>query len=328
MSFSSRAKNELCQITEQPFCCKKAELAALVQSGGTIHFGGKRKIALRVNTANAGIARRVYLLLKEVYDIQTEVMYRKNRRLRQGNNYFLVLANGRQVMDVLSDMGIIKGQAEANTWISYTIDAGLIKKRCCKRAYLRGAFLGGGSVSDPEKIYHLEIVTHSEIYADSLRSLIESFDMPAKVIERKGNFVIYLKDGEHVAKFLNVIGAHSALLDLENIRIYKDVRNNVNRIVNCETANLNKTINAAMRQIENIQYLKDRYGLSKLSPPLKAVAKLRLSNPDASLKELGEMLDPPIGKSGVNHRLRKLDQIADDIRSKSPHDTIVPKVEK
>ena len=316
MSFSSRTKNELCHLTDQRPCCSKAELAALIQICGTIHLGGRKKVTLRVNTENAGIARRIYLLLKEQYNVQTEVMIRKNQRLRKNNNYYIVLSNDQQVMTILEDSGIIKGQNEGSLWINRTIDPKMIKKRCCKKAYIRGAFLGGGSVSDPEKIYHLEIVTHNETYANSLCSLINQFGLSAKTIERKNNFVVYLKEGEHIVNLLNIIGAHSALLDLENIRIYKDMRNNINRIVNCETANLSKTINAAVRQIENIQYLRDHYGLSKLSPSLKEVAELRLNNPDASLKELGEMLEPPIGKSGVNHRLRKLDKMAEDIKKK------------
>lgn len=316
MSFSSRAKNELCYITDQRSCCNKAELAALIQICGTIHLGGRKKVTLRVNTENPGIARRIYMLLKEQYNVQTEVMVRRNKRLRKNNNYYIVLSNEQQVMRILGDIGIIKGQDEGGLWINRTIDPKIIKRRCCKKAYIRGAFLAGGSVSNPEKIYHLEIVTHNEVYANSLCSLINQFGLHSKTIERKNNFVVYLKEGEHIVNLLNIIGAHAALLDLENIRIYKDMRNNINRIVNCETANLGKTINAAVRQIENIEYLKVHYGLSKLTPSLKEVAELRLNNPDASLRELGEMLDPPIGKSGVNHRLRKLDKLAEDIRNK------------
>ena len=316
MSFSSRAKNELCHIMDQRSCCSLAELAALIQICGTIHLGGRKRVSLRVTTENAAIARRIYLLLKGQYNVQTEVMVRKNQRLRKNNNYYLVLSNDQQVMKILQDTGIIKGKNEGRLWINRTIDPKLIKKRCCKRAYIRGAFLGGGSVSDPEKIYHLEIVTHNDSYANSLCSLINQFGLSAKTIERKNNFVVYLKEGEHIVNLLNIIGAHTALLDLENIRIYKDMRNNINRIVNCETANLSKTINAAVRQIENIKYIEEHHGLSKLSPSLREVAELRLNNPDASLKELGEMLNPPIGKSGVNHRLRKLDKMAEDIKNK------------
>ncbi|MFY9176810.1 MAG: DNA-binding protein WhiA [Caldicoprobacterales bacterium] len=316
MSFSSRAKNELCHIPVQKSCCNLAELAALIQICGTIHLGGRKRVSLRVSTENAAIARRIFLLLKSQYNVQTEVMVRKNQRLRKNNNYYLVLSNEQQVKQILADTGILKRQEERGFGINRAIDSKLVRKRCCKRAYIRGAFLGGGSVSDPEKIYHLEIVTHSESYANSLCNLINEFGLNAKTIERKNNFVVYLKEGDQIVNLLNIIGAHSALLDLENIRIYKDMRNNINRIVNCETANLSKTINAAVRQIENIRYLESNYGLAKLSPSLREIAELRLKNPDASLRELGEMLEPPIGKSGVNHRLRKLDKIAEDLKNK------------
>ncbi|HZJ56976.1 MAG TPA: DNA-binding protein WhiA [Clostridia bacterium] len=316
MSFSSRVKNELCHIGDQPPCCSLAELAALIQICGSIHVSGRQGVSLRVNTENPGVARRIFLTLKRLYNIQAEIAVRKKRRLRKNNSYYLVLSKNQQAMRVLMDTGIVRKRDGGDLWINRTIDQTIVRKRCCKRAYIRGAFLGGGSVSDPEKIYHLEIVTHNEVYADSLASLINEFGLSARTIGRKNNFVVYLKDGGHIVNLLNIIGAHAALLDLENIRIYKDMRNNINRIVNCETANLGKTINAAVRQIENIQYLRDHYGLSKLTPPLREIAELRSNNPDASLKELGQMLDPPIGKSGVNHRLRKLDQMADNIKNK------------
>lgn len=316
MSFSLRAKNELCHIGDQPTCCILAELAALIQICGSIHLGGRQGVTLRINTENPAIARRIFLLLKEQYNIQAEIMVRKNQRLRKNNNYYLATSNNLQTMKVLEDTGIIQGQNRKNLWINRSIDPSIVKKRCCKRSYIRGAFLGGGSVSNPEKIYHLEIVTRNESYANSLKSLINEFDLSSKTIARKNNFVVYLKEGDDIVNFLNIIGAHGALLDLENIRIYKGMRNNINRIVNCETANLGKTIDAAVRQIESIKYIKDFYGLSKLSPSLREIAELRLKNPEASLKELGEMLDPPIGKSGVNHRLRKLDKMAEEIKNK------------
>lgn len=317
MSFSSEVKNEICHIgDDQPSCCNLAELAALIQICGSIHISGRRGVSLRINTENPGVARRIFLILKKLYKIQAEIVVRRKQRLRKNNSYYLVLSNNRQAMRVLLDTGIIRKQDGGDLWINRTVDQNIIKKRCCKRAYIRGAFLGGGSVSDPEKIYHLEIVTHNETYANSLANLINEFGLSARTIGRKSYYVVYLKDGGHIVDFLSIIGAHAALLELENIRIYKDMRNNINRIVNCETANLGKTINAAVRQIESIQYLRDHYGLSKLTPPLREIAELRTKNPDASLKELGQMLDPPIGKSGVNHRLRKLDQMAENLRKK------------
>lgn len=316
MSFSSRVKNEICRIEDQSFCCDLAELTAMIQVCGSIYVSGRQGLSLRINTENPGVARRMFSLFKRVYDAQVEIVIKKKQRLRKNNNYYLILSDNKKAIKILSDIGIIKGEGLGSLWINHTISQDIVEKRCCKRAYIRGAFLGAGSLSDPEKIYHLEIVTHNETYAISLCGLLNEFGLGARIIERKGNYVIYLKEGDHIVNLLNIIGAHSALLDLENIRIYKDMRNNINRIVNCETANLGKTINAALRQIDNIHYLRDKYGLSKLSLPLREIALLRINNPDSSLKELGEMLDPPIGKSGVNHRLRKIDKLAEDIRNK------------
>ncbi len=317
MSFSARTKNELCHIKVRRSCCKYAELAALIYACGTIHLAGKSQVNLRINTENASIARRIFRLIKDLYNVQARVVVRKNQRLRKNNSYFLILSNEQEAKKILEDLGILYRESKGqNIMIYQKINPKLIKKRCCKKAYLRGAFLGGGSVSDPEKTYHLEFVSHTEDYAKSLCDLVNEFDLHAKMIERKNNFVVYLKEGENIVNLFSIIGAHTALLNLENIRIYKDMRNNINRIVNCETANLSKTINAAVRQIENIEYIRDNIGLAKLPPPLREIAELRLVHSDASLRELGQMLNPPIGKSGVNHRLRKLDKIAEELRLK------------
>ena len=173
----------------------------------------------------------------------------------------------------------------------------------------------GGSISNPEKTYHLEFVTHSEEYAVDLSKLINSYGLNSKVIQRKNSYIIYIKEGEQIVDLLNIIGAHSCLLELENIRIMKEMRNNVNRLVNCETANLSKTVNAAVRQVESIKLIQSQIGLQRLPKNLREIAELRLNYPDESLKELGEMLDPPVGKSGVNHRLRKIEKIAEELRA-------------
>lgn len=316
MSFSAKAKNELCriQLSAKKDCCKLSELAALIHISGSIHFAGREQIALKISTENASVARRIYLLIKELYNPQIEVLVRKNKRLRKNNSYLLLVPQSQQARKILEETCTLYKDPSGNMGIHSTIAPRLVKKKCCKRSYIRGAFLGGGSVSDPEKTYHLEFVVHNEEYGRSLCDLLNEFDLHAKIIERKNNFVVYLKEGEHIVNLLSIIGAHTALLELENIRILKDMRNNVNRIVNCETANLSKTINAAVRQSKNIEYLRDNLGLQKLPPSLREIAELRLSYPDASLKELGEMLVPSVGKSGVNHRLRKLDKIAEDLR--------------
>ncbi len=196
------------------------------------------------------------------------------------------------------------------------VDEALLQKSCCVRAYIRGAFLVAGSITDPEKGYHFEIVTSDEKKANQLISKLELFEIEAKSVERKGHIVVYIKEGSQIVDALNVMEAHNALMDLENVRIIKEVRNSINRQVNCETANINKTVNAAVKQIEDIQFIQAQIGLSELPAQLRDAALLRLEYPDTPLKELGNLMNPPVGKSGVNHRLRKLSQIAEELRDK------------
>ncbi|MCK9268395.1 MAG: DNA-binding protein WhiA [Alkaliphilus sp.] len=314
MSFSSTTKGELARIYSQDRCCQLAELAALIRMGGTLQLvGGEQKLNIKLATENSAVARKLFRLFKTLFNINIEVMVRKGSGLRRKNYYLMIVTDEMGSSNILKKVGILK--QETNFFdISYEIPAKLLEKRCCKRAYLRGAFLGGGSVSDPEKAYHLEFVSHSLAHSESLRDLINSFGLKSKIIERKGNYVVYLKEGDQVVDLLNIIGAHNALLNLENIRIYKQMRNDVNRIVNCETANLGKIVNAAIRQIANIEYIENTVGLGYLPANLREIAELRLKCRDASLKELGQMLNPTISKSGVNHRLRKIDEIANRLQ--------------
>lgn len=311
MSFSSKAKSEICRNVPTSNCCMLSELAALIHTSGTVQFSGKEKVILKVNTENAFIARRIFTLIKERYQIQPEILVRRNRRLRKNNNYIVIMPRPVVAQKILEDTFVLYRDNNGNVNFNTSIASELIDKDCCKRSYLRGAFLGGGSVSDPEKSYHLEFIIHNKEYGLSLTNLLKHYNLHAKFIQRKNNYVVYIKEGEHIVILLNLVGAHTALLNFENIRVFKDVRNNINRIVNCETANLSKTINASVRQIKNIEYIKDNVGLDKLPKNLREIAEVRLNHPDASLKELGEMLTPPLGKSGVNHRLRKIDSIAE-----------------
>ena len=217
---------------------------------------------------------------------------------------------------ILRDVGFLTNEDSSYYTIDYKIPKTLIQNRCCRRAYIRGAFLGGGSISNPEKTYHLEFVTNSEEHGRDLSKIINSFNLNSKIIIRKENHVVYIKEGEQIVDILNIMGGHQALLKLENIRAFKDIRNNINRLVNCETANLGKTINASLRQVENIEYIDSRIGIKKLPKNLQEIALLRLNHRDASLKELGAMLEPPVGKSGVNHRFRKIEEIAEDLKGK------------
>ncbi|MDR7855831.1 DNA-binding protein WhiA [Tissierella sp.] len=313
MSFSSTTKNELSRIPLTQDCCAIGELAALVRMNGTIQISGMKRINLKFTTENAAIARRIFSLLKIIYNAEVEVMVRRNKQLKKNNNYLVIINNKDISKKILDDVGFIRGESSVFN-PNYTIPEELIENRCCKRAYIRGAFLGGGSISNPEKTYHLEFVTSNEEHSKDLSNVINSFGLNSKVVIRKENYVIYIKEGEQIVDLLNIIGAHQALLKLEDIRVLKNVRNNINRIVNCETANLGKTIDASMRQVENIKYIDQRIGLNKLPNNLREIAELRLEYDDASLKELGMMLSPPVGKSGINHRFRKIEQLADELR--------------
>ncbi|MDR7871227.1 MAG: DNA-binding protein WhiA [Tissierellaceae bacterium] len=315
MSFSSTTKNELARMPITDNCCKLAELAALVRMCGTIQISGMKNINIKFTTENAAIARRLFTFLKEIYEGDIEVMVRRNRQLKKNNNYLIVIKDKNISRQLLIDVGFIIEEENINIFnTQYKVSGNLLEKRCCKRAYIRGAFLGAGSVSNPEKTYHMEFVTNNQEHSEDLSNIINSFGLNSKIVLRKDNYVVYLKEGEQIVNLLNVMGAHQALLKFEDIRVLKDVRNNINRLVNCETANLSKTIDASLRQVENIEEIQKHMGLEKLPNKLREVAQIRLDNPDATLKEIGMMLDPPVGKSGVNHRFRKIEEIAEELK--------------
>jgi len=309
-------KNEISRLPIKNECCSIAELAAIIRMCGTIQISGIKKISLKFITENAAIARRIFSLLKMLYDTEMEIMVRRNRQLKKNNSYLIVVTNTDAANRILKALGLIRDEENSRYNIHYKVPDSLIENRCCKRAYVRGAFLGGGSISNPEKSYHLEFVTNNEEHSNDLLQIINSFGLNARIVKRKENYVIYLKEGEQIVDILNIIGAHQALLKFENIRVLKDVRNNINRIVNCETANLSKTINASIKQVKNIEYIDSKIGIDKLPENLRELARLRLANRDASLKELGAMLNPPVGKSGVNHRFRRIEKIAEELRRK------------
>ncbi|WP_339206023.1 DNA-binding protein WhiA [Paenibacillus sp. FSL K6-3182] len=307
MSFAAQTKKELTLI-EADSCCEIAELSALIRMNGSVSVSS-RKVVLDISTENAAIARRIYSLLKKHYDVHVELLVRKKMRLKK-NNVYIVRIPAR-VQEILSELKIVS----EGFMFNLGIDKEIIRKPCCKRSYLRGAFLAGGSVNNPEgSSYHLEISSMYQEHCESLVDLANKFDLNARCIERKKGFIFYIKEGEKIIELLNIVGAHQALFKFEDVRIMRDMRNSVNRIVNCETANLNKTIGAAVRQIENIKLLQREVGLDSLPDKLKEVAEIRLQHPDMNLTEVGEMLGGKVSKSGVNHRLRKIDALAEKIR--------------
>ena len=308
MSFASETKKELTNL-EQKDCCGKSELSALIRMNGSLSYSN-RKLIVDIQTENAAIARRIYTLIKKNYSVQVELLVRKKMRLKKNNVYIVRLAE--QAKFILEDLKIL---GEGFTFV-HDISSELIKKKCCKRSYLRGAFLAGGSVNNPEtSSYHLEIASLYKEHNASLCELMNTFSLNSKTLERKKGFITYLKEAEKIIEYLNIIGAHIALMRFEDIRIVRDMRNSVNRLVNCETANLNKTIGASVRQVENIRYIDQTVGLHILPGKLREIAELRVAYQEVTLKELGEMVSGgTISKSGINHRLRKIDEIADKLR--------------
>ncbi|WP_336776889.1 DNA-binding protein WhiA [Paenibacillus sp. MMO-58] len=308
MSFAAQTKKELTMV-EADTCCERAELSALIRMNGSVSVSS-RKVVLDISTENAAIARRIYSLVKKHFEVHTELLVRKKMRLKKNNVYIVRIPT--KVQEILSELRIVSEGFVFNLGI----DKEIIKKSCCKRSYLRGAFLAGGSVNNPEgSSYHLEISSMYEEHCEALVELANKFGLNARCIERKKGFVFYIKEGEKIIELLNIIGAHQALFKFEDVRIMRDMRNSVNRIVNCETANLNKTIGAAVRQIDNIKLLQKEIGLNNLPDKLREVAEIRLQHPDMNLKEVGEMLKGTVSKSGVNHRLRKIDELAEKIRN-------------
>lgn len=307
-SFSTEVKNELARLVDEQACCRKAELAALLRMGATMSIGARMALGLNFSTENAAIARRTLMLLKSGFNLKTEVMVSRGRRLKKQNIYLIRVQPSKEVGALLSGLGIFQGEN-----LNAGEDAPLFRRGCCRQAYLRGAFLGGGSVNKPESDYHLELVTGNYSFAKTLVSLIKKFDLPVGFTDRKNDYVIYLKDSEAIMDFLSLIGADNALTVFEVARNVKDVRNQVNRLVNCETANLQKTVDAAGRQVDRIRLIENHVGLRQLPANLQEIARLRLAHPEATLRDLAALLDHKLGKSGIQHRLRKLEKIALDL---------------
>lgn len=288
MSFSGEVKEELAKHISPARHCQIAELAAILHFCGQYGRDDNGFYTIGLQTENEAVVKKCFTLLKKTFNIESG------------------LALDRQKMD-----GILKKIGNLEEPVSRI----LLKNSCCQRAFLRGAYLSVGSMSDPSKSYHLEFDCTDEAKAGQLQEIMGNFDIESKIILRKKYHVVYLKEGSGIVDLLNVCEAPVSLMNLENLRILKEMRNSVNRRVNCETANIAKTVNAAARQVEDIEYIKSHYGFQNLPTALREMAEIRLEYPDIPLKELGEYFSPPIGKSGVNHRLRKLSELAEKLRS-------------
>ena len=314
MSFSGNVKEELSHHLGSARHCRIAETAAIISICGGVMIDSRGRYSLKIHTENLSVARKCFTLLTKTFNIRTDIAIRTN--LMKGSvSYYIVVKEHDAALRILQATKLINQYGEVEEELSVVRNI-VIQETCCKRAFIRGAFLASGSMSDPEKSYHFEIVCATREKAEQIQKIMKCFELDGKIVLRKKSFVVYLKEGSQIADVLNVMEAHVALMEFENVRILKDMRNTVNRKVNCETANINKTVSAAVKQIDDIRYIQETKGLDKLPEGLKDMALTRLTYPEASLKELGSLLTPPVGKSGVNHRLRKLSEMAEELRTK------------
>ena len=317
MSFSGTVKEELAKQKLGARHCQIAEIAAIIRMCGGISVSRNDRFLLKIQTENLFVARKYFTLLQKTFNIEVELSIRQHHRKKNGRTYHLYVKKHEDALQILRETGIMKPDGKSYMDLAEDFElteTELLRRTCCKRAFLRGAFLVTGSVTNPEKSYHLEFACTLEYHAEQIRKVLRSFGIEARMVQRKKYYVVYIKEGDGIVDVLNIMEAHQALMELENIRILKDMRNSLNRKVNCETANIYKTVNAAVKQIEDIRYIQDTIGFEELSEGLANMAEVRLANPDATLKELGMLLSPRVGKSGVNHRLKKLSEIADGLR--------------
>lgn len=306
MSFSSEVKDELYKVLGKNRHCLIAELGVFIHAYGRVSADESGCLNLVISTEHEGIARKCFTLLEKTFNIDVGV-------LREDRNFVLNVRGDENVASILSAVKMWNRETKEFSRTE-TVSDMLTAHSCCKRAFLRAAFIQCGSVSDPEKDYHLEFACQSPEAAEKVIKVLRDFEIDAKSVLRKKYFVVYIKEGSSVVEALNVLGAHVSLMNLENSRILKEIANNVNRKVNCEAANLLKSVNAANSQLDDIRLIAEKIGLDALPPQLREMAEIRLAYPDAPLKDLGGYLSPPIGKSGVNHRLRKLSETADGLR--------------
>lgn len=311
MSFTAEVKDELARTA--PVCshCEKATLAALVRIEGTLFFSGQGRYRIEIATDMPSVARLVIKLLHELYHLKTSLTVRRSV-LHKTPNYLIEVPSQALMVESLIDMGVLSPEGG----LLMGLRPELVAKECCAAAYLRGAFLGSGFVSDPRGDFHFEITVENKDLADGLVELLERKNICARVMKRRSSYMVYLKSGAAILEFLAFVGAHQSALVMENARVVKSLRNDVNRMTNAEVANQAKAANASVDQIYAIRMVLETYGMSNLPPALQEFVKLRVAYPDATLKELGERANPPLSKSAVYHRVRRIEQMAKEAQEK------------
>ena len=311
MGFSTDVKSELMREPSREACCARAEMCAFFMMAGSVSLKGFKSYALTVSSENAAVVRYGFTQLRQFLGIAPELRTARTTQLGEHVRYQMTLEgeDAEKVMEWL-DMR----DPEAFLGIRREPSPAILEKECCRRAYIRGAFLTNGWVNMPEKAYHLEFAVQDERHAEILVSMLEGFEIHAKAALRKSQSVVYVKDYEQLSNALGLLGAFQAYMSLENVKILKQLHNSVNRQMNCDDSNTDKTVRAAAGQLADIEYIQEHGGLDQMPRPLQQVAEARINNPDANLAELGALLDPPIGKSGVNNRLRRLSAFAEQLR--------------
>ncbi|MCB6992018.1 DNA-binding protein WhiA [bacterium 210820-DFI.6.37] len=313
MSFSMDTKNELAHVTPEKKCCMLAEIAGFIRMCGSIRLAGGGKFRIVTTTENPAVARHYKTLIKDYFGIDAALEVGQGNTLKKGRAYLITIGPEDLSKQILRETGILMVR-EGMNYISDGIYDGLIRTKCCRKACLRGIFLAAGTITDPEKSYHLEFNCSSQILAGDVKKLVNSFvDLHAKVSARKKNYAVYVKEAEQIIDILAIMGAHSQIFTFEDVRITKEIRNKANRINNCDNANIDKTLQAAEKQLAWIRKIQDTKGLRFLPDKLYDVAVLRLDHPEATLQELADMMDPPMKKSGINNRFRKIQELAEKL---------------
>lgn len=305
MSFATDVKDEMAHVMPTCSHCDYATLAALVRIEGTLFVSGPDKYRVEIATDSASVGRLMIRLIHSLYDLKTELTVRRSV-LHKTPNYLIGIPSQPGLAEALHDLGIINDTGG----LEMGIDPKIIQKQCCGAAYLRGAFLGSGFISDPKSNFHFEIVVENEQLAYGLVDLLAEKGITAKVMHRRNTYMVYLKSGDAILEFLAFTGAHRSAIALEEERVVKAVRGDVNRLINAELANQQKASKAAVAQIKTIRRVLEKHSIQTLPPALQEFIRLRVTYPEASLKELGDRADPPLSKSAINHRVRRLEALA------------------
>ncbi len=312
LSFSASVKEELVRLPLGKECCMLSELCALTQTSGHLSFRGAGRMTVSYRLDSPGAARRLFLLLKTRMEMTPALHFVETNRL--GGRRISVLTLGEEdTKGLLGELHMLETDEAGNQRLKHTVPRLPMTRHCCRRAFFRGAFLGAGSVTNPEKDYHLEWKAEDDQLPATLEKLLEKNQLPCHTYERKGQQVVYLKSAEQISDMLALMGASASVLKMENIRVNKQLRGQAARAANCDEHNSEKMLDAAVKQAEAMRQISLKEGLYTLPPALRDLARARLENPDLSLKELGEMMDPPLSKSAVNHRMRRLMEVAKNL---------------